>query len=117
MSEKVLVLDDEKICCHFLKGCLEEEGFSVKTALRGDEALQIADDFLPDVLISDWMLKDIYSGVDVARLMAEKNPKLRIIFITGMAAEALVERAAEVPPFDVLEKPVDIDELLGLLRK
>ena len=114
--QKVLVVDDEHICSYFLGRSLEQEGFEVKTATRGDEAVEIAQDFKPDVLVSDWMLRDVYSGLDVARLMHRDNPNLKIIFITGMAADALLERADGVPIIEVMEKPVDIDDLLRVIR-
>lgn len=114
--EKVLVVDDEHICSFFLGRALEQEGYQVKTATRGDQAVQMGEEFLPDILISDWMLKDVYSGLDVARFFHERNPEVRIIFITGMASDALRESAEDLPIHEVLEKPVDIDDLLGVLR-
>ena len=115
--EKILVVDDEHICSYFLGRALEQEGFEVKTATRGDEAVEIARAFRPDILITDWMLRDVYNGLEVAKLVHELNADLKIIFITGMAAEALRENAEGVPIIEIMEKPVDIEDLLRVVRK
>lgn len=113
---KVLVIDDEAVCALFLGNSLSQEGFDVRIATRADEALEIANSFHPDVLITDWMLKDAKDGIEVARQLRAGNLALRIIFITGMAQEMLRQQAAGLTYQAIVVKPIDVDEILGLLK-
>lgn len=114
--KKVLVIDDESVCAIFLGSSLTQEGFDVKIATRADEAIGIASSFKPDVLITDWMLKDAKDGIDVARLLRRDNSDLQVIFITGMAQEMLKQQAADLPYQAIVIKPIDVDEIVTLLK-
>lgn len=116
MKHKLLIVDDEAICTLFLSSCLEEEGYDVQSAIEGSEALRIGYEFNPDVLITDWMLKEGKDGVEVAEELYARNSNLKIIFITGMASDVIRERAQSMPYAAVLEKPIDLDEMLGVLK-
>ena len=114
--KKVLVIDDESVSAVFLGSSLTQEGFDVRIATRADEALSIASVFHPDVLITDWMLKDAKDGTDVARLLRNENSNLEVIFITGMAQEMLKKQAADLPYQAIVIKPIDVEEILNLLK-
>ena len=73
---KILVIDDEPIPCRMLHHFLTGEGHEVRTALDADEAVQVAHDFRPDLLISDWLLKD-KTGLDVALAVRDELPEAR----------------------------------------
>lgn len=113
---KVLIVDDEALCSGFLALALEAEGFEAKSAIKADEALSIAVDFAPDFLITDWMLKDSKDGVDIARAVMADVPHLKVIFITGMPKETLLAKADGVRCIGVLVKPVDIGQIVEILR-
>jgi two-component system nitrogen regulation response regulator NtrX len=113
---KVLVVDDEAVCSGFLALALEAEGFEVKSAIKADEAIAIANTFSPDFLVTDWMLKDSKDGIDIARAVATQVPNLKVIFITGMPKETLVSKAQGINLTGVLVKPIDIDQMVDLLK-
>jgi two-component system, OmpR family, response regulator len=113
---RILVVDDEPVCTYFLSCALGDEGHEVRTSLRGDEAIAIGREFRPDILISDWMLKDQYDGLDVGRALTEDNPDLKVIFITGLAEETLRDKANGFSFLKILEKPVDLDEMITLVK-
>jgi len=112
---KILVVDDEQVCTFFLSCALSDEGHEVRTTLRGDEAIVIGMDFKPDILISDWMLKDQCDGLEVGRRLRDNLPELQVIFITGLAEETLREKANGFPFLRILEKPVDLEEMLTIV--
>ena len=53
MSPRVLVVDDDMEIAHFIRGALEDEGLAVKTAADGRQAIAVADEFEPDLMILD----------------------------------------------------------------
>lgn len=115
MSKKILVVDDEETCLFFLSQCLEAENYEVRGATDGSDAMKQYDSFLPDILLTDWMLKDGKDGVDVAEELLKKNANLKVVFITGMASEAIKERLQDIPYVAIIEKPIDLDNILNIL--
>jgi two-component system, OmpR family, response regulator len=119
MAARVLVVDDEATCARILSTFLTEEGFDVRTALSGTEALQVGETFTPDVLVSDWMLKDRLHGIDVAAHLRQRNPRMEVIFFTGLAEWELRARskAADIEPFRIYEKPCRVEKLVDGVKE
>lgn len=116
MKPRILVVDDEAVCTYFLCSSLGEEGYDVRSAASGEEALEVAADFKPELLITDWMLKDGMDGVDVARELHLRDSELKIVFITGMTTEAISEKTGDLPFLAVLEKPIELGDILKLIE-
>lgn len=116
MSKKILLVDDEPSCTFFLGTFLQEEGYDVQTSGTGIGAIEIGKSFNPDILVTDWMLKDEKNGLDVAEELLKLNPNLGIIFITGMAADALEGKLGNIPTYKILEKPLDLDQIAQFIR-
>lgn len=112
---RILIVDDEPVCTLFLGLHLRDKGYIVETAEDGATAVEKASTFNPEILISDWILKDTLDGIDVAHTIIKHNPKLKIIFMTGMAAESLNEKIENLPYYKILEKPIDLDKLQNLI--
>lgn len=117
MSKKVLVVDDEVACTMFLGLYLKDAGYDVKTCTDGEEAITLGKEFQPDTLISDWMLKNKNDGLDVARALIEVRPDIQIIFITGMAADALEQKLDGLPVYRIVEKPLNLDQIVKLIER
>jgi CheY-like chemotaxis protein len=113
---KILVIDDEPIPWRMLHHFLTGEGHEVRTALDADEAVQVAHDFRPDLLISDWLLKD-KTGLDVALAVRDELPEARVIFTTGLPATVVAEKARAASNVSVLEKPFDLESLVAANRR
>ena len=116
MTKKILVVDDEPACILFLGIFLQDSGYTVETSKDGTTAIGLHGTFDPEFLITDWMLKDTHDGLDVAHKLLETNPNLKIIFITGMAAESLEEKITGLPPYKIIEKPVNLDNILKIIQ-
>ena len=114
---KILIVDDEAVCTLFLSMALSEEGFDVKMATSADEAIQVGKEFKPNLLITDWMLKDSKDGMQVTRHLTDAIPDLRVIFITGMARDIIRSKLGDTKCDGIIIKPVDLDEMLGLVRQ
>lgn len=106
-SGKVLVVDDEKDIVQFIRYNLESEGFEVKTASNGVEAIEVATAFKPDLILLDIMMpyKD---GIQTCIDLRSKSTfdQTIIIFLTALADEASEIRGLEVGADDYISKPI-----------
>ncbi|MDA8139464.1 MAG: response regulator [Desulfobacteraceae bacterium] len=89
-EKKILVVEDEPDVRSFLSACIEDAGFIVETAKDGTEALEIIEQFAPDLMTLD-MVMPRTSGINVIRALRQ-NPRwtnLPIIVITAHAHDDL----------------------------
>ncbi len=107
---RILVVDDEATPCRMLQFHLSSLGYEVRTACEADEAVALAREFRPDVLIADWLLRD-KTGLDVALAIRGDSPQVRTIFITGLPAGAIASEAGRATDFRIVEKPFDLETL------
>jgi len=114
---KVLVADDERVIADTLAMILNQSGFEARAVYSGEKALELAETFRPDMLISDVIMADL-NGIDAAIRMRALLPGVKILLFSGQAATAdLLEKArAEGYEFDILAKPVHPQDLLAKLR-
>jgi two-component system, OmpR family, alkaline phosphatase synthesis response regulator PhoP len=95
-TQKVLVVDDEESILELLKYNLEKQGYDVRTAAEGAEAVTVAKKFLPDLVLLDVMMPKM-DGVEACRQM-RAMPELVNTFIVFLTARA--EEYSEVAAFD-----------------
>ena len=109
---RILVVDDDRNCAAFLRLFLTDEGHEVRSAVSGKDAMQAASVMAPDLLITDWLLKDGTDGLGLARSLRKERPELSIIFITGMPERELQSEVNKLGQAHIFEKPLDLDRLL-----
>ncbi len=89
-QQKILVVDDNPVILKLMTNFLaERQGHHVLTAANGLEALEILEDFVPDVIFVDWIMNKI-SGDQLCRIIRSK-PQLQdcfLVILSSMAAEA-----------------------------
>ena len=114
---KVLVADDERVIADTLAMILNQSGFQAKVAYSGEKALEVAQEFQPNMLISDVIMAGL-NGIDAAIQIRELLPNIKILLFSGQAATAdLLEKArAQGYEFEILAKPVHPQDLLAKLR-
>ncbi|MDZ5646577.1 phosphate regulon transcriptional regulator PhoB [Nitrospirillum sp. BR 11828] len=113
----VLIVEDEADLVTLLSYNLEKEGFRVLTANDGEEALLLADEQAPHLVLLDWMLP-LMSGLEVCRQM-RRNPKTReipIIMLTARGEEADKVRGLNSGADDYISKPFSPTELVARIR-
>ncbi|WP_135479434.1 response regulator transcription factor [Candidatus Chloroploca mongolica] len=110
----ILVVDDDLKIARVVSRGLRFEGFAVHTAVNGPEALRIARDDPPDLVILDVMLPDI-DGLEVCRRL-RRGTNTPILMLT--ARDSVPDRVAGLNSGadDYLVKPFDFDELLARVR-
>ena len=108
---RVLIVDDEPTYREYLERYLARDGLAVRTAETGSDAIRIADEFGPDLLLADWMLRCEMHGIEVGEVLRERWPELRILLMTGFPTADLEAEAARVGIDGVLEKPFGLEDL------
>jgi DNA-binding NtrC family response regulator len=107
---RVLVVDDEPDVCEFLGASLTQRGLDVRTTTRADSALEMATSEDVDVVLSDLRLDDM-DGLELCRRIAEREPNLPVVVITGDGSLDAAVGAIRAGAYDFITKPIDVDAL------
>jgi two-component system KDP operon response regulator KdpE len=112
MSRKanILVVDDEPHVLKLVKANLESSGYRVLTAADGEEAIQIVEREMPDLVILDLMLPKMDGYAACSRI--REFSTVPIIMLTARSAQVDLVQGFEVGADDYLTKPFSVTELL-----
>ena len=116
-NKTVLIADDDVRNIFSLTKALEQHKMKVFTAMDGKEALSIAEDNPVDIVLMDMMMPEMDGYEAITRI--RKDPRLRHLPILAVTAKAMAgdrEKCIQAGASDYISKPVDIDQLLSLLR-
>jgi len=117
MKKKVLAVDDSDLNLEVIKEILDDE-YELKMARSGKEALDVAVDFQPDVVLLDIMMPDI-DGYEVCQQI-RANPALRHTRVIMVSAKAMTSERIEGYQAGAnvyIAKPFDENELLTKIRQ
>ncbi|MCT2537866.1 response regulator YycF [Aquibacillus koreensis] len=114
MSQKILVVDDEKPIADILKFNLEKEGYQVVCAYDGDEAIRLTEQENPDLLLLDIMLPN-KDGNEVCREVRKKYT-MPIIMITAKDSEIDKVLGLELGADDYVTKPFSNREVIARVK-
>lgn len=112
----VLVVDDEELLVRSCARILEHEGFRVRTASRGREALELVARDRPDIILTDLMLPDI-DGLELLREVRELDEEVLVIMITGYATVDSSVAAIKAGAYDYIPKPFTATQLQILVGR
>lgn len=117
MRPSVLVVEDEAPQREVLVYNLEAEGYEVRQATSGADALDQAREAAPDLILLDWMLPEI-SGIEVCRRIKAmpETREIPVIMISARAEEVDKVRGLEIGADDYVAKPYSVIELLARIR-
>src|SRR6201986_5291477 len=117
MKPTVLVAEDEGALITLLRYNLEREGYRVLEARDGEEALLVAAEEKPDVILLDWMMPQL-SGIEVCRRLRQRQEtrNVPIIMRTAGGEETDRIRGLDTGADDYITKPFAMTELLARLR-
>lgn len=112
---RVLTVDDEPSLIELLSMAMRYEGWEVHTAQTGTEAVRVARESVPDVIVLDMMLPD-FDGLEVMRRIRADQPDVPVIFLT--ARDAVSDRISGLTAGgdDYVTKPFSLEELIARLR-
>jgi two-component system nitrogen regulation response regulator NtrX len=112
---RILVVDDEPGIRHALGQLLEYEGYEVHTASGGAEALGLYEKVKPHLVFLDVKMAGI-DGLEVLKRLKQLDPAATVVMISGHATIQTAVEATQLGAYDILEKPLDTDRVLVLLR-
>ena len=112
----VLVVDDEDAILRVMKANLSREGFLVKTASDGNQALQILQSDAVDTVILDYLMPGM-NGLELMHRMREQGLEIPIIIVTAYGTIEQAVQAMKMGAFNYLTKPINYDELISIVNK
>jgi two-component system KDP operon response regulator KdpE len=116
MSERsrILVVDDETQITRVLKTTLQSQGYEVKTAADGESALDLALDWIPDLIVTDLSMPRM-TGIELCRTVRERS-QVPIIVLSVREEEKSKIEALDAGADDYVTKPFSVNELLARVR-
>ncbi|HKR26036.1 MAG TPA: response regulator [Acidobacteriaceae bacterium] len=114
---RVLVVDDERLLADTTAVILRRAGFQAKTAYDGFGALEMAESFRPDYLLTDIMMPAM-NGVELAIAIMRTYPATKVLLISGQAgiSDILADSRARGFEFPLLAKPAHPAKVVEALR-
>ncbi len=113
-ARRILVVDDDDdICCN-LRDILEDLGFEIDTANDGSSAIAFAKVHAYDLVLLDYQMPEM-NGDNVYRELLKLRPKVATIMITALANTEGAQRSVDAGISHLLQKPIDVEQLLQLL--
>lgn len=110
----ILVVDDEPQITRVLKTTLSSQGYGVRTASDGDEALQMLKEWTPDLVITDLRMPNL-GGLELCRQIRAKS-RIPIIVLSVKGEERIKVEALDAGADDYVTKPFGVHELLARVR-
>lgn len=112
---KVLIVDDDTTGVETLSNVLEIKGYRADAAYGGMEALEKIGRTNFDFVLLDLKLPDI-NGVETFRKIKKVKDGLKVVIMTAYSLPHLIQEARKEGALAILTKPLNIDELLSLLK-
>ena len=115
---KILVVDDEKDICFYIKSMLEKEGYDVSTAFNGTEGLQKATGERPDLILLDIMLPDT-NGFEVLHKLRynAETAHIPIVIVSVKRDTDTIFKSRDFRSVDYISKPFNSQDLLKLVKR
>ena len=118
MHKEILVIDDNPDIRLLVSNILKEQNFLVRTAANYDQAVFEINKKLPDLAIIDIKLdKPDLDGIDLLKLIANKNRSLPVIMISGHATVKIAIEAIKIGAYEFIEKPFSREKILNYVKR
>ncbi len=115
IKNKILIVDDNEALCQNLSDILELEGYDTIGVYDGYQAIESIKKSKFDVVLLDFKMPGL-SGLDTLKLLNQIIPNIVVIMITAFTEDIFYNTGLENTCYKVIQKPIDIDNLLKILR-
>lgn len=113
---KVLIVEDEAVLSTLLSAQLERLEYQVSGVARsGEQAIELAQSTLPDLILMDIMMPGKLNGIQAAEVITS-NLNIPVIFLTARSDEEAINEAKKVTPYGYLIKPVKIFDIKAAIE-
>jgi two-component system response regulator HydG len=116
MKPKILVVDDESAHRQMIKAVLTTEGYEIREAADGNQAVKAVEEKYHDLILMDIRMPGL-SGIEALQKIKDLSPGIPIIIMTAYASVNTAIDALKSGAYDYLTKPLDIEELKILVAK
>ncbi len=115
-ASSILIVEDEPVVAKDLENTLDRLGFEVMDSVdTGKEAVDIAREKHPDLVLMDIKLNGELTGIDAAERIRE-NGRIPVIYLTAHQNERILNEAKKTGPFAYLKKPFNSEELRSTIE-
>lgn len=112
---KILLVEDEQMLAEILSDTLSNRDFEVRTAFDGLQALELLQEWQPEVIVADVMMPRM-DGFTLTQRLRSRGCEAPVLFLTARSSTEDVVRGFEAGGNDYLKKPFAIDELIVRIR-
>jgi DNA-binding response OmpR family regulator len=116
VSKKILVIEDDKAIARLLTDNLQIEGFVVEWSETGQDAIQLATRFCPDLILLDLMLPRGVDGFELCRQFSQAPTRTPVVILTARGEKQDRVRGLTLGADDYVVKPFALEELLARLH-
>jgi two-component system NtrC family response regulator len=113
---RLMIVDDEPRMCQVLSLAAQRWGYAVKTASNGQDALALADSFLPELVVTDLKMP-VMDGEELLRRLRERDMDVPVVVMTAYGTVKSAVEAIRNGAFDYIQKPFDNEELRVTLAR
>jgi two-component system KDP operon response regulator KdpE len=110
----ILVVDDEPQITRVLKTSLSSQGYGIRTAGNGEEALQMMKEWAPDLIVTDLRMPNM-DGLELCRRVRTES-RIPIIVLSVKGEETIKVEALDAGADDYVTKPFSMNELVARIR-
>ncbi len=113
---KLLVVDDEKEICDFLRSFFEERNYKVVTANSGKQAIEEIKKSKPQVVLLDIKMPEM-DGVQTLKEIKASTPKIKVIMVTAIETRDKIEECLRLGADNYITKPLSLEYLENDVRE
>lgn len=115
--KQILVIDDDRDTCNFLREIFEEEGWQVRTAANANAALAAVQSESFALIVSDINLNEELNGLALLKHFRQLTPDTQVILISGFGTLETAIEAVREGAFDFISKPFNVQEIVAMARR
>ena len=117
-TQTILVVDDDEMVCKILESALINLGYTILAARNAASAIKLLDEYggVIHLLLTDVVMPGM-SGINLAEIIKEKVPDIKVILMSGYAEEIIRKKDLILPGYNFIEKPIIPSVLAHKLRR
>ena len=116
MTDKILIVDDDKAFLQIIAERIQKRGMEVSTAESAAAALQLLEEQSYDAVILDLMMPET-GGIEAFKIIQERQPEIQVIFVSGHPSVSKGIEAMKDGAMGFLPKPIDINDLIEKIKQ
>jgi two-component system, response regulator, stage 0 sporulation protein F len=116
LKEKILIVDDQFGIRILLTEVLQKEGYQTFQAANGFQAIEIAKQNAPDLVLLDMKIPGM-DGIEILKRLKEYDQSIKVIIMTAYGELDMIQEAKELGALTHFAKPFDIDEIRQAVRQ